>query len=144
MWITNWHGVIDFQYLPAQIHVLTLSQSALYGSIDTSNLPRSMLHVLIGACFFTGTVDCGNLPPNLQDFYIAHNQISGIVNIQHLPASLINFQVMEAGIAYVPIHVGKLPDSELLLDLSECAYPRDDITFDDPEDQKRVIWFLEE
>ena len=102
-----------------------------------------MHQIFIEACFFTGTVDCGNLPPNLCEFYIAHNKISGIVNIQHLPASLANFSVVESGISHVPIHVGKLPDSELILDLSECAYPRDDITFDDPADRKRVIWFCE-
>ena len=139
----EWHrmhiklcGSLCFQALPPNLIRFNIYKQPVRGDIDTSNLPRLLEFFCVERTQVTGTVDLGNLPSKLEMLFIMKNKITAIVNVVNLPVSLTDIAVNEKYVKEKSIYVGKLPASELILDILDCGIM--DVTCADPADKRRI------
>ena len=129
-------GEINFTMLPQYLCSLVLIDQKLRGEVDLCALPMTMLCIQIEFCHVTGTLDLGGLPNGLQGLYFTDNRISGIRNVRNLPVTLRRLQVNETAAQPKSVHIGKLPSSEIRINLYNCGLK--EITFEDVADKEQV------
>ena len=130
-------GYINFAHIPPNLqHLKLLCQTKLIGEVDTRGLPASLVVLWLEYCAFTGVLDLGQLPGGMLEFVVKANNISAIANFCNLPVNLAWFSISEKNLSGMKIHIGKLPESDLKINLEFCV--PEDISFADESDKERV------
>ena len=135
-------GSINFQMLPHRLELLNLSYQELVGEIDLLALPDTMKELYLRSCYFTGTLDLRNLPRGFTDLHVVKNRISALINVVNLPRGLDCIRIAEEYLQHTDLHVGALPEgTDYDINLISCGIDR--VTYENPEDAKRVILNLD-
>ena len=139
----SWHidrvhleGHINFQMLSPMLTLFNLYKQRLSGDIDVSALPRTLKVFCAQDCYFTGTLDLCSLPWGLTQFIFSGNDLHSLSAIKNLPDTLRTLRVTESTVAEKSVHVGKLPDSKLVVDLKGCGIT--EVTLENEADRRRV------
>ena len=131
-------GSINFQMLPRRLKLLNLSYQELVGEIDLQALPDTMEELYLRSCHFTGTLDFGNLPRGFMGLHVMKNKISALINLVNLPRDFDYFRIAEDNLQHTDLYVGALPEgTDYEINLISCGI--DSVTYENPEDAKRVI-----
>ena len=129
-------GEINFTIFPQHLCTLVLIDQKLRGEVNLCALPTTMRCIQIESCPVTGTLDLASLPEGLQTLTFTDNRITGIRNVRNLPVTLRRLQVMESAVQPKSVHIGKLPSSEIRINLYNCGLK--EITFEDVADKEQV------
>ena len=135
-WRSRIVGTIDFKRMPLSVLLINFFATSLCGEVDTSALPKSLTYLCLQDCKFTGSLHMSALPPRLDTFIVTGNRISVVGQICNLPNSLCQIIINEILVAHRDIHIGKLPDTDLEIDITECGIEQ--VTFEDQRDAMRV------
>ena len=138
-WITftlNIIGSIDFKRVPPNINRISFLYEELRSKVQTSLLPHSLTYICIEGCSFTGTLNMGALAPRMQSFYCCGNLISKVTSPRNLPVSLLVLQISESNLSHKAIEIGKLPNSDIAVDLRRSGFT--EVMCEDPSDADRV------
>ena len=130
-------GTIDFSKMPRSMVDINFFEVPLFGEVDTGALPDSLTSICLQDCKFTGSLNMSALPPKLVSFSVAGNRISAVGHISNLPDSLDELAINEVLVAHTDIHIGKLPDTDLVVFLYG-GFTK--VTFEDQSDARRVLY----
>ena len=85
--------------------------------MNISFLPDTLTIFCAQCCLFTGSLDFSTLPRGLEELFVTWNCIQSIANISNLPESLRYFQIIEEQLENEFVEVGKLPETDVVVQL---------------------------